>query len=131
LALQVLCLQLGAGLAFFYCPQCVAFRFSPECQGKTCCAPVKSCCAKKSKMLAKKSDCCVKIQLPDAEGVKSMASLPATEKLHLPLLTEAGPGLPAFARSAEIEIEDGPDPPPRPWAPSGRQVLLRSSLLLI
>ena len=134
LAVQVLCLQAGAGLAFFYCPQCVALRFTAECPQMaqhSCCAKIKSCCAKKPAIKAENPNCCVKIQLPDTEGAKLLSSLPATEKLHLLALPEAAFATPIFALNAKRKEDGGPDPPPRPRSLSGRDLLLRSSTLLI
>ena len=134
LAVQVLCLQIGAGLAFVYCPKCVALRFTPECPqmaGHSCCAKVKSCCAKKLAIKSESGACCVKIQLPDTEGAKLLSSLPAPEKLHLLALPEAAFATPIFALSAKLDEDSGPDPPPRPCSLSGRSLLLRSSTLLI
>ena len=134
LAVQVLCLQAGAGLAFFYCPKCVALRFTAECPQMathSCCAKIKSCCAKKPTMNAENPNCCVKIQLPDTEGAKLLAALQAPEKQHLLALPEAAFATPIFALNAKLQEDGGPDPPSRPCSPSGRDHLLRSSTLLI
>jgi hypothetical protein len=130
LAVHVLCLQAGAGLAFFYCPQCVALRFTADCP-QTACAKIKSCCAKKLVTKAEKPNCCVKIQLPDTEGAKLLSSLPIAEKLHLLPLPEASFATPIFAINAKLKEDSGLDPPPRPCSLSGRDLLLRSSTLLI
>jgi len=123
----VLCLQAAAGLAFFYCPQCVALRFTPECPQMA----THSCCAKKPTMNAEMPNCCVKIQIPDTEGAKLLSSLPTAEKMHLLALPEAAFATPIFALSAKLDEDSGPDPPPRPCSFSGRDLLLRSSTLLI
>ena len=134
LAVQVLCLQAGAGLAFFYCPQCVALRFTaacPQMAKHSCCAKIKSCCAKKSAIKAESPKCCVKIQLPDPAGAKLLSSLPTAEKHHLLAAPEVAFATPMLALSAKLQEDGGPDPPSCPCPLAGRDLLLRFSTLLI
>ena len=135
LAFQVLAAQAGAGLSFFYCPHCVALRFSPNCpqESKSCCATVKACCHKTAGngIQAEPQKCCVKIQLPVTDGSLWLSSdMPPSQQHWIIGHLTAGADFVLTSRFTH-SFFGGPAPPRPDYNSSGRRVLLQSSTLLI